>query len=76
MPSSTEGELITFGALISKIQTLTDGGIRVMFDLSGDAIPQTVRLLESKRRGQTLDVVCTPRDYQYELPGAQIASKK
>lgn len=42
---------IEFSATVYKLQTLTDGGIRVTLDLPEDAIPQMAMLAETKRAG-------------------------
>jgi len=42
---------ITFPAEVYKVQTLTDGGIRVTLDMPEDAIPQMAMLAECKRQG-------------------------
>lgn len=42
---------ITFAAIVYKVQTLTDNGIRVTLDLSEDAIPQMAMLAETRREG-------------------------
>ncbi len=49
---------IKFSAVVYKVQTLTDGGIRVMFDLPETAIPQMAMLAECKRQGILLRVEC------------------
>lgn len=40
------------------MQTLTDGGVRVTFDLPETAIPQMAMLAECKRQGIYLMVEC------------------
>ena len=50
---------ITFQAAVYKVQTLTDGGVRISLDLPETAIPQMAMLAECQRAGIYLDVVCT-----------------
>ena len=52
---------VKFVAVVSRISTLADGGIRVVFDLSEDAIMQAAELMTFKRAGVVLDVACTAR---------------
>ena len=50
---------ITFTAAVYKVQTLTDGGIRVTLDLPEDAIPQMAMLAQCQRDGIALDFKAT-----------------
>lgn len=45
---------IVFTAAVYKVQTLTDGGVRVTLDLPEDAIPQMAMLAEVRRQGVPL----------------------
>ena len=61
--NSGEGEVLSdnaikFPALVAKVQTLADNGLRVMFDLPETAIPQMAMLAECKRQGILLRVEC------------------
>jgi hypothetical protein len=47
-------EKIKFEAIVSKLQTLADGGIRVTLDMSENAIPEMAMLAETKRQGIAL----------------------
>ena len=49
---------IEFGASVEKVQTLTDGGIRVTLDLPESAIPQSALLMQCKRDSIALAVSC------------------
>ena len=44
-------ETLSFPAQVYKVQTLTDGGLRVTLDLPEDAIPQGAMLMEIRRQG-------------------------
>ena len=54
-----EGDLaeavIRFEAIVYKVQTLADGGIRLTLDLPETAIPQMAMLAETKRDGIPLE---------------------
>ena len=50
---------IEFDAIVYKVQTLADHGLRVTFDLPEDAIPQMAMLAECKRAGIALRIVAT-----------------
>lgn len=42
---------IVFTAIVFKVQTLIDNGVRVTLDLPEDAIPQMAMLAETRRQG-------------------------
>ena len=55
-----EGDLgkeavIRFDAIVYKVQTLSDGGIRLTLDMPETAIPQMAMLAETKREGIPLE---------------------
>ena len=50
-----------FWAIVGKVQTMADGGIRVCLDLPESAIVEAAELMANKRQGVVLDVVCRPR---------------
>ena len=54
-----EGDLaetvIKFDAIVYKVQTLSDGGIRLTLDMSETSIPQMAMLAETKREGIPLE---------------------
>ena len=56
-----EGDLaeavIRFEAIVYKVQTLADGGIRLTLDMPETAIPQMAMLAETKREGVPLEFV-------------------
>jgi hypothetical protein len=52
---------IEFTAIVAKVQTLADGGIRVILDLPEQAIMQAAQLMECKRVGVVLDMAAKPR---------------
>jgi hypothetical protein len=51
--------VIEFHAVVYKLQTLVDGGIRLVLDLPETAIPQMAMLAECKRQGIPLNISCT-----------------
>ena len=50
---------IEFWAIVNKVQTLADGGIRVALDLSEQFVVQMAELAACKIHGQVLDVSLT-----------------
>jgi len=52
-------ETIKFDAVVYKLQTLADGGIRVSLDLPETSIPQMAMLAETKRQGVPLSFEAT-----------------
>ena len=53
---------ITFQAIVNKVQTLADGGLRVTLDLQEDAIVEAAWLMQAKRDGVVLTMTCEPKD--------------
>lgn len=51
-------EPIRFVAVVQKVQTLADGGLRFTFDAPEDAIVPAAELMACKREGVVLEVVC------------------
>lgn len=49
---------VKFWAIVGKVQTLADGGIRVTLDLPEDAIIQAAELMTFKREGVVLEIEC------------------
>lgn len=57
---SDKGEAkIIFEAIVYKVSTLVDNGVRVTLDLPESAIPVMAMLAECKRRGIVLKITCT-----------------
>ena len=52
----------SFDAIVDKVQTLADGGIKVSLLLSESAIPQAALFMECKRVGLALRIDCKTRD--------------
>lgn len=50
-----------FVAIVAKVQTLADNGLRVYLDLPEQAIEAVAELMIYKRAGVVLDMVATPR---------------
>jgi len=51
-------EPIRFVAVVQKVQTLADGGLRVTLDLPESAIMQAAELMVCKREAVVLEVEC------------------
>ena len=51
----------TFYAIVAKIQTMADNGLRVYLDLPEQAIEEIAELMIYKRDGVVLDITATPR---------------
>ena len=51
-------EPVAFLAIVAKVQTLADGGLRVTFDLPKTAILQAAELMAYKREGVVLEIEC------------------
>ena len=58
MGQKVAGEPITFEAIVNKVTTLADGGLRIALDLPEDAIIQAAWLMQCKRDGIVLSVTC------------------
>ena len=55
----TEKHEIVVDASIAKVQTMADGGLRVLFDLPETAVKQVSELLELKRQGVAVRISIT-----------------
>ena len=51
---------VTFPAVVQKVQTLADGGLRVTFDLPEAAILAAAELMAVRQAGCTVDVTVVP----------------
>lgn len=58
-----------FVAIVNKVQTLADNGLRVYLDLPEQAICEVAELMLYKRDGVVVDVAVTPK--QNESPAGQ-----
>jgi len=54
-------EPLQFVAIVNKVQTLADNGLRVYLDLPEQAIGAVAELMLYKRAGVVLDMTVTPR---------------
>ena len=52
----SEENTIKFKAIVAKVQTLADGGLRVTLDLPEQAVMQAAQLMEVKRVGMVIEV--------------------
>ena len=57
---------IEFHATVYKVQTLTDGGVRLALDLPETAIMQMAQLAECQRFGVVLDIEAKPQKDRVE----------
>lgn len=55
------GESIRFTAVVQKVQTLADGGLRFTFDAPESEVMAAAELMEAKRVGVVLGVMVEPR---------------
>ena len=66
-----------FWAVVGKVQTMADGGIRVYLALPETAIVQAAEMMAYKREAVVLDVVCSPRqDDGRDEPGERKNGRK
>lgn len=54
---------IQFDAIVARVQTLVDGGLRITLDLPETAIPQAAWLMECKRQEVSLRVTAQYGQY-------------
>jgi len=57
-----EDDRATFYAEVDKVQTMADGGIRVVLGLGEDGLKVMQFLAQCKQKGIVLDIVATARD--------------
>lgn len=48
--------VIRFKAQVAKVQTMVDGGIRVILDLPEDAIDTATKMMQAKQAGAVLEI--------------------
>ena len=53
-------EVISFSAQVSKVTTLADGGLRVVFDLAETEIEVAKQMMQAKRAGAILKIAAVP----------------
>jgi len=53
-------EVIRFTAQVSKVTTLADGGLRVVFDLSETEIEVAKQMMQVKQAGAVLEIAAIP----------------
>ena len=51
---------LRFTAIVARVQTLADNGLRVTLDLPEQAVVEAAQLMELKRIGAVLDVTVRP----------------
>ena len=66
---------IEFWAVVNKVQTLADGGIRVALDLPEQFVVQMAELAACKIHGQVLDVSLTEHGQRTKLSGDVIGAE-
>lgn len=54
--SKPNTDVIRFQAQVAKVQTLADGGIRLVLDLAETAIQTATKMMEAKQAGAMLEV--------------------
>ena len=52
----SKDDTFTFQAIVARVQTLADNGLRVTLDLPEQAVVEAAQLMELKRLGAVLDV--------------------
>ena len=55
-----EKSVIRFQAQVTKVQTMVDGGIRVILDLPETAIDTATKMMQAKQAGAVLEVAAIP----------------
>lgn len=57
---SDNDNLIKFNAQVAKVQTLADGGIRIILDLPETAIDTATKMMQVRQMGALLEIVALP----------------
>lgn len=71
-------DALEFAAIVYKVQTLVDNGIRLTLDLPESAITEAAQLMELKRLGVAFEVQITPLSAMknmVEHGGTQVATR-
>lgn len=53
-------EVIRFTAQVNRVQTLADGGLRVVLDLPESAIDTATQMMQAKQAGAILEIAAIP----------------
>lgn len=53
-------QVIRFSAQVSKVTTLADGGLRIVFDLAETEIEVAKQMMQVKQAGAILEVAAVP----------------
>ena len=53
-------EVIRFSAQVSKVTTLADGGLRIVFDLAETEIEVAKQMMQVKQAGAILEIAAVP----------------
>lgn len=56
----SEKDSLTFEAIVARVQTLADNGLRVTLDMPEQAVVAAAQLMELKRIGAVLQVIVEP----------------
>jgi hypothetical protein len=56
--------VIEFTASVNKVQTMVDGGLRVILDFSENDVMQASMLMECKRYGVPLKIIAEPAEIE------------
>jgi hypothetical protein len=56
MPKTKDDPVIRFKAEVAKVTTLSDGGIRVVLDMSESEIETARKLMQARQAGAILEV--------------------
>jgi hypothetical protein len=57
-----DAECIEFEAVVARVQTMADGGLRVVLDLPEDKVYEVAWMIECKRQQATVKVMVTSGD--------------
>jgi hypothetical protein len=62
--------VVRFKAQVSQVRTLADGGLRIVLDLSEDAIETATKMMQVKQAGAVLECACLAviQDKPKEIP--------
>ena len=55
-------DVIRFTASVNKVQTMVDGGLRVVLDFPEGAIDAATKLMQAKQAGAVLEIAAIPLD--------------
>jgi hypothetical protein len=60
MAKNEQNDVIKFQAQVAKVQTMADGGLRIILDLAETEIQTATKMMQAKQAGAILEIAAIP----------------